>query len=126
MTNTRSAFILFCGNFPNQDALDSYLQIDYDECDDCHSAFMADFNITWYDEDFAEAGFYIDQNLSEHLKHHSFADGFDEQVYHDLAQHTQCNAFYIIYDYQEHFDDNSLIVNPNAKMTLVGSYSYHK
>ena len=56
---------IWCGNFKNAQALEAFLEMSYDEEAMPQSAFMNQFDICYYDNDFQEA--YCDEKAQEGL-----------------------------------------------------------
>lgn len=125
MSITENLVSVWCGNFDCEDELLSYLEMDYSsDKDSYHSQFMQEMAIDWYDEDFAECGFYDNINhddIGTMIAEHSYATSFVDELVRDFMSYMPCNSLLLIYDF-----DGRAYRNPQAKLQLVGVYVYKK
>lgn len=110
---------IWCGYFSSEEELFDYVEIDYADEDNPASQWMRDSNLDWYDEDYAEASFEEVRMLVEGVREHSCGETFPTQLDIDLKNHVECNALYLIYDY-----DASDYQQMKSKLHLLGVYSY--
>ncbi len=109
------------GRFAGEDALFDYVQKTYPADQPATSAFLTDFPIGFYDEDFSEANFIVDvDDLDAALAGHSYIDSFVAPLRADLQRVADFNSIYLIYD----FDASDTSPHVTARMRWLGTYAY--
>ncbi|MFC3849541.1 immunity 22 family protein [Corynebacterium hansenii] len=122
MLEKENVVSIWCGNFDTEEELLEYVEPEFDDDDDnATSEFLNDFSLDWYDEDFAEASFDLDDDIALRVREHSYGESFDVRLDEDMRQFSDCNSLYLIYDV-----DASGAASDRSKLTFVGVYAYRR
>ena len=122
MLEKENVVSIWCGNFDTEEELLEYVEPEFDDDDDnATSEFLNDFSLHWYDEDFAEASFDLDDDIALRVREHSYGESFDVRLDEDMRQFSDCNSLYLIYDV-----DASGAASDRSKLTFVGVYAYRR
>jgi Immunity protein 22 len=114
---------VWVGVFSSEDALFDYVAKLYPGSGPATSAFLSDFPLGSYDEDFSEINFLpTSKDLDSAIGMHSYASTFSEDLLNDLKLCGEFNSLYLIYDQ----DASGLAVKARGPMRLLGIYHYSK
>lgn len=108
---------IWAGFFSSLDELDSYLEVDFNKD---QSSFKLDFNLAFYDEDFAESDYQEDKDFVGLLEPMSYADSIEINA-KQLPWKSKYNSLILLYDFQY---SGEIVETENVY--FLGSFNYKK
>ena len=119
-TVKEGVFSLWVGKFEDEDSFFEYLEQNY-EGGVATSGFMKDFDIDWYDADYAAGDFFAERNAVEALKEVDYSYSFSDDVFEEVLKYVDVNSMLVIYDC------NAVnLKKRKGKLCFVGAFPYKK
>ncbi|RYY93765.1 MAG: hypothetical protein EOO11_19180 [Chitinophagaceae bacterium] len=112
---------LWVGNFSDESALRSYVDLQYDDEGEATSPFAQDAGLEWYDEDLVEVMMIDPEDPLRRIGEATHAGSFVSRLQPLAAALTGRNACILLYDLEDEVD-----MRPGASVSFIGTFSYIK
>ncbi|MFC3093129.1 immunity 22 family protein [Alteromonas sediminis] len=111
---------IWASTVPQSEIPDDYFAESYGEDDD-YSEFCKDFNMGWYDHDFAEIADEYGENNLEKLSLASFGESFAEEACKQCGD-AIIDVFFLLYDIK--YDPSRSGVKESKYFRFIGVFNY--
>ncbi len=116
---------IWLGEFPSEDALNTYFEETYDDDDDDApiNGFAADQGERFYDHDWVERGFVAHGSLEQLIVRHSYSKDYIEMVIADAEARGIVEANTFILADQSEFSDPKSVQGNDYTLWYLGIYT---